>query len=358
MEQLKVLAAALALRTFTVDAVAGLSGVNPRTVRSVLSRNPELVCSVERQAPADAAGSQRGRGRPSRRWAVVDGDRVRRFIDEAGSLPRFEPDQLGADADDWQEVAVTVAENALAQAGSEPDETLRERLISSARSSLFFGDDDASPPGASPWWQADDSRFAVRARGVDALAHLADLTSPRRVTVVDEHDMAGSLARTARHVAEAMQATPERGEETYFVPFSQILARSGEFAPMYALCDHDQEPGFPLAGEWTEVALRDFRVAARILTQKWAMPLVNVSSSMPVVVASRKFAFDKLVTGVKMTPKRPAVVFGSLHHGGLIEKSGLIGASFVPVGKPGSDRQPAIDSVVAVIDRFSAGRLR
>lgn len=68
MERLKVLAAALALRTFTVEEIAGLSGVNPQTVRSVLGRNSALIRHLEGPAPAEAADSQRGRGRPPRRW--------------------------------------------------------------------------------------------------------------------------------------------------------------------------------------------------------------------------------------------------------------------------------------------------
>jgi hypothetical protein len=360
VEQLKVLAAALALRDFTVDELSGLSGVNPRTVRSVLRRNPSLVCRVgQRSAGKSAVSAQPGRGRPSNRWRVVDGDQIRRLIDEIGTLPRFEPDRASIGAGDWREAAVAVAEDALAQVGSESDETLQERLIISARSSLFFGNGDASPEAKAPWWETEDSQFAVRARGVDALATLANLAPAQSGIAAERLTRADALRNTARHIAEAMQATPERGEETYFAPFSQILARSGEFAPLFAVCARDQEPGFPFAGDWTEVVLADFRTTkiARIMTQLWATPLVNVSSCMPIVASPIKLGFlaDQIIKDMKITP-RPALVFGSLHEGGLIRKTGLAGASFVPIGKHSSDRQHAIESVAALIDRFSVGR--
>jgi hypothetical protein len=93
------------------------------------------------------------------------------------------------------------------------------------------------------------------------------------------------------------------------------------------------------------------------MTQAWATSLVNVSSSMPIVVSSAATGalVDQVINSMKATP-RPAMVFGSLREGGLITKSGLAGAPFVPVGKHSSDRQHAIESVTALIDRFSVGR--
>lgn len=358
MEQLKVLAAALALRDFTVDELSGLSGVNPSTVRSVLNRNAALVRRADRQeAREGTVRGQHSRGRPQGRWIVVDADQIRQLIEEIGTLPTFESDDTG-DVDDWREAAVAVAEDALSQVACESDEALQARLFSSARSSLFFGDRGESPSVSLPWWETDESQFAVRARGVDALAALANLSSAHYGGAAAVLSRAQALSRTAAYVAEAMLATPERGEEIYFAPFSQILARSGEFAPLYAFCPQDQGPAFPLAGDWTEVGLSGFDTAAgHILTQAWATPLVNVSACMPIVLSSAQWnpAVDHMIDSMKITP-RPALVFGSLHEGGLIMKSGSVGAAFVPVDRPGSDRQPAINSVLAFIDRFSAGR--
>jgi hypothetical protein len=353
VEQVKVLAAALALRDFTVDEISGLSGVNTSTVRSVLKRNAKLVRRIDDHD--DVVNFRRGRGRPANRWVVVDCDEVRRLANEIGSLPKFEPSYANVEADDWRSVAVAVAEDALTQVSDEADPMLRERLFSSARSSLFFAESGSSASNDVPWWRTEDSSFAVRARGVDALATLALLPA-------DGSSTADVLRRTARDLAAAMLALPDRGEATYFAPFSQVLARSGEFAPMYALCASRQEPLYPLAGVWTEVVIPDFLVGVgRVLTQAWAEPLVNVSASMPVVVSSRKkmsAEVDQMIDSIKMMP-RPAVVFGPLDDGSLIRKSGWAGASFIPVDEPpDDDRQNAIDSVVALIDRFSMGQVR
>jgi hypothetical protein len=350
VEKLKVLAAALALQDFTIDELSGLSGVNPSTVRNVLKRNPTLIQRASQPSDHATAGLRRSRGRPSKRWVVADGAEIRRLIDETGALPKFEPNYANMEAGDWREAAVAVAEDALAQVGDQSDAVLQERLLGSARSSLFFAENDTSISGKIPWWQDEDSPFAVRARAVDTLATLASLPTTQRTPNV--------LRDTATRLAEAMQVAPDRGEATYFVPFSQILAQSGEFAPMYAVCAREEEPVYPLADEWTEVVMPDFHAAVgHIVTQVWAKPLVNVSTSMPVVVSSKKLDAEvsQMIDGIKTMP-RPAAVFGSAFKRTLIKKSSWVGASFVPVGEPNYSRQDAIDSVVALIDRFSTRR--
>jgi hypothetical protein len=353
MEQLKVLAAALALRDFTVDEISGLSGVNPSTVRSVLRRNRQLIRPAGPHGDrSDTNGSLRSRGRPSNRWTVVEGDQIRKLVEEIRALPKFEPSYTDVDADDWRSAAVAVAEDALAQVNDESDEFLRERLFSSARSGLLLAEEGISSPNGVPWWQAEDSPFAVRARGVDALVALASTTTSERPPGQDV------LWQTSQLLADAMQAAPDGREAAYFAPFSQVLAHSGEFAPLYAVCTWNQYPAYPFAGEWTEVAMADFHPAAgRICTQAWAKPLVNVSAAMPIVLFSYKMddEVDQMINGIKTVP-RPAAVLGPTHESLLIKKSGWAGASYVPVDEPGYDRQYAIDSVAALIDRFSVVR--
>ena len=214
MEQLKVLVAALALREFTVDEISDLSGVNTSTVRSVLKRNAELFRRADARGDRDdVANSQRGRGRPANRWVVVDCEKVRRLVDEMGALPKFEPSYANVGADDWRLVAVSVAEDALAQVSDESDPELQVRLLRSARSSLFFAESGDSLSNNVPWWQTEDSLLAVRARGVDALVNLASLVPSQRGSSLD------ALSRTARRLAAAMLAVPDRAEATYFAPF-------------------------------------------------------------------------------------------------------------------------------------------
>lgn len=80
MERTKVLAAALALREFTVNELAGLSGVNRHTVRTVLDRDRDIVEKLDSVAPA-------GPGRPPSKWRVRDSEATRQFTAELQSLP-------------------------------------------------------------------------------------------------------------------------------------------------------------------------------------------------------------------------------------------------------------------------------
>jgi hypothetical protein len=347
VERLRVLAAALALQDFTVDEISGLSGVNENTVRSVLKREARLLRRADERD--DAPIFPRGRGRPAKRWVVVDSEMIRKLID---ALPKFEPNYGSLETDDWRSVAVEVAEDALAQASDESDPMLLQLLFSSAQSSLRFAENASPETNGVPWWQTEDGQFAVRARGVDALASLAGPVT------ADERSSLDVLWDAARLIAAAMQAVPHRGEAKYFAPLTKVLAHSGKFAPMYLLSVPEQEPLFPLVDDWTEVTIPDFHVdTGRVFTQVWAKPLVNVSISMPVVVSSGGLdkVVEQMIETIKTVP-RPAVVFGPPDEGTLIKSAGRVGASFVPIDETIGDKQGAIDSLVAAIDRFSVGR--
>jgi hypothetical protein len=128
---------------------------------------------------------------------------------------------------------------------------------------------------------------------------------------------------------------------------------------MYAVTSLEQAPVYPLAAEWREVVEPNVLPnPCHVYTQAWAIPFVNVSTSMPVVVSSRKSdaEADQMIDSLKMM-QRPAIVFGPLDEHNLIKKSAWVGASFVAVDDPAHyDQQEAIESVVALIDRFSIGR--
>ena len=69
MEQMRILAAAVALRTFTVRELVAYTGASPDTVRSTLGRNKDQF-AVEQAPPT-------GPGRPLKRWTVLDPDAIR-----------------------------------------------------------------------------------------------------------------------------------------------------------------------------------------------------------------------------------------------------------------------------------------
>ena len=102
MERMKVLSAALALGEFTVEQVAALSGVNSKTVRSVLDRNPDVVQRV-------GSTSLGRRGRPLTRWATTGSDATRQILDELEALPSAPTPASTLSADQWREAAVSVA---------------------------------------------------------------------------------------------------------------------------------------------------------------------------------------------------------------------------------------------------------
>ena len=359
MEQLKVLAAALALRSFTVEELSALSGVNPKTVHSVVRRNPALIGPADSPSSGPGTtGPRSGPGRPAKRLRVVDYDEARRLVREAEALTDYEPRRARADADELREAAVAVAEDALAKVVSEPDAARQERLIASARSSLYFGNEDGWSEKDAPWWKASESQFAVRARGVSALATLTDLAHADSGTAAESAARTELLRSTAGDIAAAMQAAPPgRAEEIYFAPFAEVLAHSGEFAPLFAVCAPDQEPGFPLAGAWTEAEPADFHFnGGRVVTQPWAKSLVDVSISMPIVVSAETGLVSNELFDTVNSTSRPALVLGPPHGGGLIRETGLIGATFLPVDESSTDRKDAIHAVSKLIDRYSAGR--
>jgi predicted ArsR family transcriptional regulator len=79
VERIKVLAAALALREFTADDIAELTGVKPHTVRNVLNRSPDVV----RRLPSKSPGR---RGRPTTGWATSDTQAVRELTADLAQL--------------------------------------------------------------------------------------------------------------------------------------------------------------------------------------------------------------------------------------------------------------------------------
>lgn len=355
MERLKVLSAALALREFTVDEVATLSGVKPKTVRSVLGRNLDVVQRLE-------STSQGLRGRPSRRWAVIDSAATRDLTAELRGLTDTEtqtPPSFEHTDDDRRDAAVTVAENALAKIVDENDPSLQHEIVAAARTALMMADDEPVDSGADDqqpplhWWYYDDGSEAVRARAIDALATLAS-AGPAGITE-------RQLATTAHAVADAMATDPSRGDATYFAPFAHLLASRDTFAPLLTFTAPDEEMATTLIGSrWKTLSPSSKNVPFALVTQRWAEPLAAVSAAMPVVFVTRQPSSGSLFAAfVEQTraTSRPAIVMSGASARELTRESARAGASFVPINcrRPTrSDRALAIEAVTAAIDRFTA----
>lgn len=357
MERLKVLSAALALREFTVDEVATLSGVKPKTVRSVLGRNLDVVQRLE-------STSQGLRGRPSRRWAVIDSDAARDLTAElralTGDVETRTPPPFGHTDDDRGDVAVTVAENALAQMVDEHDPSLQREIAATARTALMMADDKPVDAGtedqpALHWWCYDDSSEAVRARAIDALAALA---STGRGGITERQ-----LAATARAVAAAMAIDRSRGDATYFAPFAHLLASRDTFAPLLTFTAPDEQaPTTFIGARWKTLSPSSRDMPFALVTQRWAEPLAAVSAAMPVVFVTQHPSsgshFAALLERTRnIAASRPAIVISGASARELTRESARAGALFVPINcrRPTrSDRALAIEAVTAAIDRFTA----
>ncbi len=357
MERLKVLSAALALREFTVDEVATLSGVKPKTVRSVLGRNLDVVQRLE-------STSQGLRGRPSRRWALIDSDAARDLSAElrglTADIETHAPLAFTRTDADRRDVAITVAENALADIVDEHDPSLQHEIAATARTALMMADDEPVDAGADDqqpplhWWYDDDSSEAVRARAIDALATLASAGRSGGITE-------GQLATTARAVADAMAIDRSRGDATYFAPFAHLLASRDTFAPLLTFTAPDEEAPTTLIGSrWKTLSPSSKNMPFALVTQWWAEPLAAVSAAMPVVFVTHHPSSGALVVALleqTRATSRPAIVMSGASARELTRQSARAGASFVPINcrRPTrSDRALAIEAVTAAIDRFTA----
>jgi chaperonin GroES len=325
MERIKVLTAAVALGEFTVDELVSFSGVKRSTVRSVLDRNPDIVEQLGAEAPA-------GPGRPSSKWAVKTSEATREFIASIQALaPRPAPPSP-VSVDDQHDAVVSVAEDALTRI-ADRDPGMQRRILRSAQATLHLVDSDPGAESADTadlWWVDDDSGWAIRARAVDALATLA--VSPGERFADD------ALSETAQRVAAAMRAAPERGEAVYFTPFTQILASRGALSPLLMVAA-DLPPGLAI-DRWTDVPAEKIEPDARVLTQRWAAPLVGVVDLMPLLLVVTGAAVAEMLPRTlelvtrwlerSRASARPALVMGDAGQVELVRLAARFGAPFVP----------------------------
>lgn len=344
MERLKVLSAALALREFTVNELAALSGVKPNTVKSVLDRE-EFVQRL------GSTGSGR-RGRPSTKWAIVDSNTTRELTAELDALSSVEPPKPTLSRDDRRDVAVGVAEQALSHVIDEDDFVVQREIVISAQASLHMADEQQLSFSAQPWWQDDPDSFAVRARGVDALATLA--TTPH--SEISYY----LLKSTTTDVAAAMDAVPEQGDAIYYAPLSHILAAHDTFAPLLWLSCQTRPPS-RVSKRWTALHMTGLDLNDTcVLTQSWATPLCRVSAAMPMLLTSAgptamppTIVVD-LLRRTRTIP-HPLLVFGGARQKDVMRDAVRAGAFFVPVDwRSSANRQLAIEAVTAAIDRHAA----
>jgi hypothetical protein len=127
MQNHRLLAAALALDTFSAGELASTSGVPLNTARSEISRKPELF------ADAEAIAQSGARGRPPRRYRLRDPDAARTELATArhdASPPVLADEPLSASDD--QLLTLELAEHSLRRALLSDDPQDREDLARTA----------------------------------------------------------------------------------------------------------------------------------------------------------------------------------------------------------------------------------
>lgn len=354
MERIKVLTAAVALGAFTVDELVAFSGVKRSTVRSVLNRSMDIVEQLGPEAPERP-------GRPSSKWTVKDSEATREFIASIEALDPRPVSPSPISANDQHEAAVAVAENTITKIANR-DPHLQRRILRSARATLNLvdtGQRAQSTDSAEPWWIDNDSPAAIRARAIDALAAL---------TVSPDDDIADAqLYEAAHHVAEAIAVAPDVGESVYFAPFTQILASRGTLSPLLMVAP-DIPAGLSL-DKWTELTAEapepEPEADGRVLTQRWAIPLVGVAGSMPLVLVApravggegwpRTLALLARWLERSRTDATPALVLGNAGQGDLARLAARFGAPFVPAydWESAESVQLAAEAIAATVERHA-----
>lgn len=329
-ERLRVLAAAVALGEFTYEELRAFTGANPHTVRSVLQREDVLeVVGVERG----------GRGRPPKRWAVRDRERIRAEVQQLEeAIGVLREDGAPADPEEDRLAAVLSAEDTLLRAWDPADEADREILTSTARLTIR----DALPGDDR------DDQISRRARGVALFARLADEAGRGRPQTPE------LLGEAAAALVELHQIAPER-VPGFLRGLTDIAVRSGVAPPLAVLADHHPSEvllGFSEGLDW----IRQPVDGTALWIQRWSEPLLERGLVAGVVVPeSLDRSVDDLVSW-----HVPKVVVGDSQDIDIVNRLSPRGAYFLSssatVEEVASTLSRASDNVPASADLFGAER--
>ena len=273
MERLRILAAAAALREFTVAELVAF-GANDNTVRSVLRREGELF-----EAVAKGGSRRAGKGRPAAVFRAVDLDRIRREVQELERVTAIVPQLIEPRSDTESEqdrlVPIVVAEDAALRAWRAELPEEKVVLAQSARRSL----------GQAKLADAEGVRSAeltTRAQSVAAFAALAES---------EAHGQANerAFARAWSALADyADVVAPERAREV-MAGLGDLAVRHDQLPPLAVLTDVTVTPAEALpelGAGWIRVNV-DEAHHETLWAQKWAESLVEHKLVYGLVVHNR-----------------------------------------------------------------------
>jgi len=191
VETLKVLAGAIGLPTFTVDALAERAGVSRRTVATVLQRYGQAFQQLGPSSPS-------GPGRPAIRWQVREDhiDDIVRRLDPIQSVVGDHVARSNAPVVDLTDAAVLMAANAIIHAPTD-DPATAEALVSAARDSLASA--GFAQDGSSLTPQRDEG-IERRAELIASVVDVVDASVAGDQERVDQ-----ALMRAFPRLQEAMQ---------------------------------------------------------------------------------------------------------------------------------------------------------
>lgn len=261
MERLRILAAAAALREFTVGELCAFAGANADTVRSVLRRDAELF----EIAPAKADGTP---GRPSNRWRVKELDRIREEIHELEQvleLPRLQT-QPERDSEEDRLIAVASAEDAVLDAWGTEESGERVVLAQTALAAL-----GAARRMTPEEIVTEDDPLRRRADDIEVFAQLAHTEAHGEAIGTDD------LYRASTALSDLAEVAPERTGQ-FLLGLSATAVRNGQLLPLALAISQQHKPIDAIstldAKSWIEAARLE-NTDYVIWSQRWAAPLAE-----------------------------------------------------------------------------------
>jgi predicted NBD/HSP70 family sugar kinase len=386
--RLKILAASVALREFTIPELVAYSGANENTVRSVVHRDSKLFEPAPGkvgEAASRWSGDEtslvnqlrsRARGRPATRWRVVDPEQIRQLVaDLQGELAEAQQETIRPaqrtekNAHISRLAAMKVAEGAVLRAWEERDPELRRVLSRTAFNNLA----KASPPSASDeaaperlWWDAsltdssapggsDEEALRWHARGIAMLARVIDAEAKGSILGTDE--LAGAMVAVSR-----LDAVPSEPQVQAF--FEQLMdsalrtritvGRANVFGKLVKakspVSVNDLFSGTGLPHHEVD------RLVQRLLDHKYVVPYYEENSPAPErpISALRVNEEEHRAIGVSILPNEVIGVLTSLQVSE--SKSTLMRRNFGMTGQGPIDVDVVVHAVSSLVQAFERVR--
>ena len=317
MKRIRILAAAAALREFTIAELSAYSGANVNTVRSIVNREKERFEEVgEREDQA--------MGRPAKRYRVRNVEDIRTELEQLeAEVDDVEVAAIEGEAESEEDrlAAVVVAEDALLRSLRSDHLEERQVLAETAQRSALQGLGDLETAAMV------EESLIRRAKGIGGVARLA--ASDAGGGSLDEADFRaaatalGALAETA----------PGENVDEVLSGLIAIAVRHGELPPVGVVLDQDLTPRDAVPDfaekEWIYRVVGE--TGRRIWLQSWAEDLLSHRLVAGLIVHDHDFDEETLGEAISQVSHwhRPTAVISS-GEGSRASSIAIRGALFIP----------------------------